>query len=72
MQGKYRFQFPDSENTLRKKINRVAVEPTAFQLYKRGDYSSKIDVISVSKMRMAKLFYSLVRSAKKDRDLQAE
>ena len=46
IKGKYAFQFPDSENTLRKKINRVAVEPTAFQLYKRGDFTSKIDVIS--------------------------
>ena len=53
MRGKYTFEFPEKENTLRRKINRVALEPTAFQIYKRGDYSSKIDVISVKKMRMA-------------------
>ena len=53
MRGKYAFVFPEKANTLRKKYNRVALEPTAFQLYKRGDYSSKIDVISTDKMRMA-------------------
>lgn len=72
MRGKYAFVFPEKANTLRKKYNRVALEPTAFQLYKRGDYSSKIDVISTDKMRMAQLLYSLVTSAKKDRTLAAE
>lgn len=67
MRGKYEFRFPEQENTLRKKIFRVAVEPTAFQLYKRGDYNSKIDVIPNSRMRLAKLFFKLVSHANKDK-----
>ena len=72
MRGKYTFEFPEQANTIRKKINRVSVEPLAFQLYKRGDYSSKIDAIPVKKMRMAQLLYSLVKSAKRDRAFSAE
>ena len=71
MRGKYQFNFPEQANTLRKKIFRVAVEPTAFQLYKRGDYNSKIDVIPNSRMRLAKLFFKLMKHANKDRQLQA-
>ena len=70
MRGKYEFRFPEQENTLRKKIFRVAVEPTAFQLYKRGDYNSKIDVIPNSRMRLAKLFFKLVSHANKDKQQQ--
>ena len=53
MRGKYRFEFPEKANTLRKKYNRIALDPTAFQLYKRGDLTSKIDVIDIKTMRMA-------------------
>lgn len=72
MRGKYKFEFPEKANTLRKKINRVALDPTAFQLYKRGDLSSKIDVIDTKTMRMAQLLHKLVKSAEKDKELSVK
>ncbi len=59
MQGNYEFKFGSTTTSLREKLKKVSVEPTAFHLYKHRDLESKIDKLAINKLRMAKLIFNI-------------
>ena len=61
MKGHYEFKFPEHAVTLGEKLTRLASEPTAYHLYKRGDIKSKIDKFATENIAMANTVYNLTR-----------
>ena len=67
MQGNYEFKFGPTTVSLKQKLEKVSIEPTAFHLYKRRDLEQKIDKLAISQIRMAKLVFNVTQQARKDR-----
>jgi len=67
MRGHYNFKFPSNVRTMNEKIQKIAVEPTAFHLYKRGDLVRKINLEGREDLKRNKLYYNAFQNAKKDK-----
>ena len=61
MKGNYQLKFPESDNTMAKKVERVAAEPAAYFIYKRRDLEAKVDKFDANQIQMANAVYALAK-----------